>query len=215
MCLYCAHLIAYSMFGWCNARAHTYVCALHRACTHTFNADRMPRSAMTFLLTLATVDDLGAILVIAALSASKMVPCFLALAVSAAAVLALLERCGVERGAPLLALGACLWWCLLQVAPPTAHRRSRPCPLVPPPPLWPCGLSVCEFVFPPAPVPVVRASSVSLAYFVGERGVLSYSGILCWSAALSVCRTCRDWWSAAHVGIVSSRCCKAVSSRAS
>lgn len=179
MCLYCAHLIAYSMFGWCNARAHTYVCALHRACTHTFNADRMPRSAMTFLLTLATVDDLGAILVIAALSASKMVPCFLALAVSAAAVLALLERCGVERGAPLLALGACLWWCLLQVAPPpTAARAPAPLCLH-----HPCGLVASLSVSLSFLLPLClwcgrplflwhtllgkEASSLTLAYFVG------------------------------------------------
>lgn len=85
---------------------------------------------MAFLLTLATVDDLGAIVVIATLSASKVVPCFLALAASAAAVLALLERLGVERGGPLLALGACLWWSLLQVAPPTAAPAAPSTTLV-------------------------------------------------------------------------------------
>ena len=61
-----------------------------------------------------TVDDLGAILVIATVFASNIVPGFLGLALVCAAGLALLERLGTQSGIPYLAVGAALWFCLLQ-----------------------------------------------------------------------------------------------------
>ena len=78
-----------------------------------FFKDRMPPSALTFLLTLATVDDLGAILVIATLFASNVVAPYLAAAVAATGALAVLERFGVQSGKPYLAVGVVLWVCLL------------------------------------------------------------------------------------------------------
>lgn len=79
-----------------------------------FFKDRLPTCAMTFLLTLATVDDLGAIIVIATLFASNIVPSFLLWALSAVFSLGVLERSGVQSGLPYLGVGLVLWLCLLQ-----------------------------------------------------------------------------------------------------
>ena len=80
----------------------------------SFFRDRMPASATTFLLTLATVDDLGAILVLALFASSSISPPFLAAAAAAAAAVAALGR-SRSTDARLFGLGgAALWYCLLR-----------------------------------------------------------------------------------------------------
>uniref|UniRef100_A0A6U4EXD0 Na+/H+ antiporter NhaA n=1 Tax=Phaeomonas parva TaxID=124430 RepID=A0A6U4EXD0_9STRA len=79
-----------------------------------FFRTRMPPSASVFLLTLATVDDLGAIFVLATCFASNIAPKFLA---SAAGVTAGLGSYGRTKATDLriFATGtAALWWCLLR-----------------------------------------------------------------------------------------------------
>src|SRR4051794_12651563 len=70
---------------------------------------RVPASLKLFLLTLAIVDDIGAIVVIGVFYASHLDPVFLAAAIAIAAVLGLANRAGVRRLPPYLVLGALLW----------------------------------------------------------------------------------------------------------
>jgi NhaA family Na+:H+ antiporter len=79
-----------------------------------FFRDRMPPSASAFLLTLATVDDLGAILVLATCFASHVSLPFLG---GAAAVTAALAALGRRRLSDLRVFGAGglgIWYCLLR-----------------------------------------------------------------------------------------------------
>jgi len=79
-----------------------------------FNS-RMPRSASAFLLTLATVDDLGAILVIAVFFATKINAPFLAAAAGVSAALFAIHRLPWKQLhlAMYGAGGVALWYCLL------------------------------------------------------------------------------------------------------
>lgn len=80
----------------------------------SFFRDRMPSSATTFLLTLATVDDLGAILVLALFSGSSIALPYLAAAAAVAAAVAALGR---RRSTDVRLFGAgglALWYCLLR-----------------------------------------------------------------------------------------------------
>jgi NhaA family Na+:H+ antiporter len=69
----------------------------------------VPASLKLFLLTLAVVDDIGAIVVIALFYASDLDVPFLLLAVAAVGAIVLVKRAGVVRVEPYLALGAALW----------------------------------------------------------------------------------------------------------
>ena len=73
----------------------------------------MPLSS-AFLLTLATVDDLGAILVLATCFASHVVPAFLGGAAAIFVGLAVLGRAGSSDLRLFGAGGAGLWYCLLR-----------------------------------------------------------------------------------------------------
>lgn len=75
---------------------------------------RLPPAVASFLLTLATVDDLGAIAVIATCFAKSVSFPFLAAAAAVQGGLVALERRKVQRGRPFLALGLALWYCLLR-----------------------------------------------------------------------------------------------------
>ncbi|KAL1520926.1 hypothetical protein AB1Y20_022486 [Prymnesium parvum] len=78
-----------------------------------FFRTRMPAASSAFLLTLATVDDLGAIIVLAVCFSAHVVPSFLA---ASAAVTGGLTLFGRQRTSnlPLFAIGgALLWFCLL------------------------------------------------------------------------------------------------------
>ena len=74
----------------------------------------MPLSSSAFLLTLATVDDLGAILVLATCFASNVALPFLGVATALCAGLAALGRAGCSDIRLFGAGGFGLWWCLLR-----------------------------------------------------------------------------------------------------
>jgi len=70
---------------------------------------RVPASLKLFLLTLAIVDDIGAIVVIALFYAGHVQPLFLAAALALVAVMLGLRRAGVVWLAPYVVLGTGVW----------------------------------------------------------------------------------------------------------
>jgi NhaA family Na+:H+ antiporter len=74
----------------------------------------MPLASSAFLLTLATVDDLGAILVLATCFASNVCFPFLGGAAALLAAMAILGKRGGSDMRIFSAGGAALWWCLLR-----------------------------------------------------------------------------------------------------
>jgi NhaA family Na+:H+ antiporter len=75
---------------------------------------RVPPALKVFLLTLATLDDLGAIAIIAAFYTSSLSVVSLALAGMAFLVLALLNQLHVSRLAPYLLVGIAMWVFVLE-----------------------------------------------------------------------------------------------------
>lgn len=75
---------------------------------------RMPPSSSAFLMTLATVDDLGAIVVLATCFAHHISPIFLGAAAALTAGLGMIGRRQVTNARVFAAGGAALWWCLLK-----------------------------------------------------------------------------------------------------
>jgi Na+:H+ antiporter, NhaA family len=75
---------------------------------------RVPLGLKLFLTTLAVVDDLGAIVVIALFYSGGLSLLSLALGAACIAVLVALNRCGVQRLAPYLLVGIGLWVCVLK-----------------------------------------------------------------------------------------------------
>ncbi len=75
---------------------------------------RVPTELKTFLLALAVVDDLGAIVIIALFYTSKLSVPALMLAVLASIGLFALNLSGVKRFAPYVLLGIILWVCVLK-----------------------------------------------------------------------------------------------------
>jgi Na+:H+ antiporter, NhaA family len=69
----------------------------------------IPPSLKLFLLTLAVVDDIGAIVVIAAFYSSGVDLRYLAIAVGIVVVIVVVKRAGVARLAPYVVLGCALW----------------------------------------------------------------------------------------------------------
>ena len=80
----------------------------------TMLGPRVPASLKVFLLTLAILDDLGAIVIIALFYTSKLSMMSLALAVIGCAILTVLNRRGVTRLAPYLLTGVFVWVCVLK-----------------------------------------------------------------------------------------------------
>jgi NhaA family Na+:H+ antiporter len=76
--------------------------------------DRVPASLKIFLLALAILDDLGAILIIAAFYTSDLYWLALLLAAAGVALLWLLNAGGVTRFAPYLLIGIFIWVCVLK-----------------------------------------------------------------------------------------------------
>lgn len=74
---------------------------------------RIPNSLKVFLTSLAIMDDLGAILIIALFYAADLSISALGLAALLTAALFALNRVGVMRLAPYLLLGVLLWGCML------------------------------------------------------------------------------------------------------
>ena len=75
---------------------------------------RVPASLKVFLLTLAILDDLGAIIVIALFYTAELKPFYLALALVPLALMALRLKLGAHRIAPTLLLGVVLWVLVLK-----------------------------------------------------------------------------------------------------
>jgi len=75
---------------------------------------RIPTSLKVFLTALAIIDDLGAVLIIAAFYSGNLSAVDLGLAVGVAILLASMNRLGVVRLLPYLLLGAVLWVLVLR-----------------------------------------------------------------------------------------------------
>lgn len=76
--------------------------------------NRVPTSLKLFLMTLAIIDDLGAIIIIALFYTSELSSMALLLAAACLAVLISMNRLGVVRLAPFLIVGVILWVCVLK-----------------------------------------------------------------------------------------------------
>jgi Na+:H+ antiporter, NhaA family len=75
---------------------------------------RAPSALKVFLLTLAILDDLGAILIIALFYTAHLKPMYLALALGPLAAMGWLNARGAHRVAPILLLGIVLWVLVLK-----------------------------------------------------------------------------------------------------
>ena len=75
---------------------------------------RVPLSLKVFLLALAIIDDVGAILIIAIFYTEQLSTSVLGIAAVGVAALALLNLRGVTRLAPYLLVGAVIWVCVLK-----------------------------------------------------------------------------------------------------
>lgn len=76
--------------------------------------NRVPSELKTFLLALAVVDDLAAIMIIAVFFTSSLSFYALTIAAMALAGLVILNRSGVTKGAPYILLGLILWASVLK-----------------------------------------------------------------------------------------------------
>jgi len=76
--------------------------------------DRVPNGLKVFLLTLAILDDLGAIVIIALFYSGNLSGVSLAVAAAALIALFALNRSGVQRIAPYLLVGLVLWVSVLK-----------------------------------------------------------------------------------------------------
>jgi len=103
---------------------------------------RVPLSLKLFLLTLAIIDDLGAIVIIAAFYSGKLSLLSLGLAGAAIAVLIAMNLLGVKRIAAYIIVGVLLWICVLKsgvhatlagvvlaLTIPMRTKEDEPCPL--------------------------------------------------------------------------------------
>ncbi|OKA28394.1 Na(+)/H(+) antiporter NhaA [Pseudomonas versuta] len=104
---------------------------------------RVPVSLKLFLMTLAIIDDLGAIIVIAVFYSSELSGVSLMLAAACVVVLIALNRMGVVKIAPYMIVGLILWVCVLKSGVhatlagvtlafciPLRTRNSEPSPLM-------------------------------------------------------------------------------------
>ncbi len=76
--------------------------------------DRVPASLKVFLMALAIIDDLGAVIIIALFYTSKLSTLSFALASAALAVLFIMNRLGVTRKSAYILLGIFLWVSVLK-----------------------------------------------------------------------------------------------------
>lgn len=75
---------------------------------------RIPKTVLTFLVGLAIVDDLGAVLVIAIFYTEQIVADWLGIAALTFIVLVALNRIGVRRPLPYFLVGIVMWFAMLQ-----------------------------------------------------------------------------------------------------
>ena len=77
-------------------------------------ASRVPKALITFLVALAIVDDLGAVLVIAVFYTETIALIPLMVALALFALLLIFNMSGIRKSAPYMIVGVILWYCLLQ-----------------------------------------------------------------------------------------------------
>jgi NhaA family Na+:H+ antiporter len=77
-------------------------------------AARVPKALITFLVALAIVDDLGAVLVIAIFYTEDLAPAWVAAAGALLGVLLVMNLGGVRRVVPYFCVAVLLWYALLQ-----------------------------------------------------------------------------------------------------
>jgi NhaA family Na+:H+ antiporter len=77
-------------------------------------ASRVPKALITFLVALAIVDDLGAVLAIAVFYTQDLAPRWLGAAAALLAVLVLFNLAGIRKVIPYFAVAVLLWYALLQ-----------------------------------------------------------------------------------------------------
>ena len=77
-------------------------------------ATRVPKALITFLVALAIVDDLGAVLTIAFFYTQDLAPLWLAAAAALLAVLVLFNLAGMRKVIPYFVIAVLLWYALLQ-----------------------------------------------------------------------------------------------------
>jgi NhaA family Na+:H+ antiporter len=75
---------------------------------------RVPASLKVFLMTLAVLDDVGAIVIIALFYTDNLVPGSLGIAGGALAILFAMNRTGVQRATPYILVGVVLWASVLK-----------------------------------------------------------------------------------------------------
>jgi NhaA family Na+:H+ antiporter len=105
------HDDARAMYGWAIPMATDIAFALG---VMSLLGSRVPTGAKIFLMTLAILDDLGAIIVIALFYTANLSVVSLSAAALFIGVLVVLNRCGVRRLAPYILVGICLWVCVLK-----------------------------------------------------------------------------------------------------
>lgn len=128
-----------ALHGWAIPAATDIAFALG---VMTLLGSRVPLSLKLFLLTLAIIDDLGAIVIIAVFYTGKLSLLSLALAGAAAAALVVMNVVGVKRVAAYVIVGVVLWICVLKsgvhatlagvalaFAIPLRTKDDEPCPL--------------------------------------------------------------------------------------
>ena len=98
--------------GWAIASATDIAFAV--AIVAALGPKRVPPALRLFLLTLAIIDDLGSIVIIAIFYTAKLSALALMGAGLCIAVLVALNRFGVKRMLPYLAIGVVLWLCVLE-----------------------------------------------------------------------------------------------------
>jgi len=77
-------------------------------------AGRVPKSLITFLVALAIVDDLGAVVVIAVFYTDQLVPGALLVGAAMLALMVVFNRVGIRQPLPYFVLGGLLWMALLE-----------------------------------------------------------------------------------------------------
>lgn len=100
-----------NMRGWAIPAATDIAFALG---VLTLLGKRVPLALKVLLTTVAVVDDLGAIIIIAVFYTANLATTPLMLALAALAVLIAMNRLGVRRILPYLVVGAFMWLCVLK-----------------------------------------------------------------------------------------------------
>lgn len=75
---------------------------------------RVPKTVLTFLVALAIVDDLGAVIVIALFYTEQIFMNWLVIAGGILAILVIMNRFGIRRPLPYFVLGTLMWFAMLQ-----------------------------------------------------------------------------------------------------